>query len=276
VTDAKLMNLFWSSAGVYPMEAEISTFDFERRARSAAKAGFAGMSFWHTDLDRILETRSLGEVKRILDDNGLSTFEVEFVEDWFVVGERKAASDRRKSRLLEASQALGAHHVKVGDFHNTATSMPQLIDAFGVLCADAAGCGATIGFEFMASAMINRLEDCLTMVRGADAANGGLIVDIAHTNALGISNEDVAAIPGRFVISVELGDNLRASTPRYEPGERRYCGEGELDIAGFVAAARATGYRGPWAVEVFNHAQAGWPVEELDRRAFETTLPFVR
>ncbi len=211
MTDAKLMNLFWSSAGVYPMEAEIGTFDFERRARSAAKAGFAGMSFWHTDLDRILETRSLGEVKRILDDNGLSTFEVEFVEDWFVDGAGKAASDRRKWRLLEASQALGAHHVKVGDFHNMPVKMAALIDAFGVLCADAAGYGATIGFEFMASAMISRLEDCLTMVQGADAANGGLIFDIAHTNALGISNEDVASIPGRFVISAELGDNLRAS-----------------------------------------------------------------
>src|SRR5665213_2686040 len=161
------MNLFWSSAGVYPMEEEISPFDFERRARSAAAAGFSGMSFWHTDLEHILKTRSLGEVKRILDDNGLGTFEVEFVEDWFAEGDLKAASDRRKWRLLEASQILGAHHVKVGDFHNTAVSMAHLINAFGGLCADAAGYGATIGFEFMTSAMIHRLEDCLTMVQGA-------------------------------------------------------------------------------------------------------------
>jgi len=275
VADAKLMNLFWSSAGVYPMEAEISPFDFERRARSAAEAGFAGMSFWHTDLDRILETRSLGEIKRILDDNGLSTFEVEFIEDWFVDGAPRAASDKRRRMLFEACEVLGAHHIKVGDFHNTPVHMPQLIDAFGALCADAARHGATIGFEFMASAMIHRLDDCLAMVRGADAANGGLIVDIAHTNALGISNVEVATIPGRFLISAELGDNLKASSPGYAPGERRYCGEGELDIAGFVAAVRATGYDGPWAVEVFNHAQAGLPVEELDRRAFETSLPFV-
>jgi len=269
------MNLFWSSAGPFPMEAEISPFDFERRVKSAAKAGFGGMSFWHTDLAHILETQSVAEVKRILDDHGMTTFEVEFLEDWFVTGERKVASDKRKHWLLEVSQALGAHHVKVGDFHNTSVTMPALIDAFGALCADAAGHGATIGFEFMKSAMIHRLEDCLAMVRGANAANGGLIVDIAHTNALGIGNTEVAAIPGRFMISVELGDNLQASDPAYNPGERRYCGEGELDVAGFIAAARATGYSGPWAVEVFNHGQAGWPVEKLDEVAYRTTLRFV-
>lgn len=202
MAEVKLMNLFWSSAGVYPMDAEISPFDFARRAKSAAAAGFAGMSFWHTDLDHLLETRTLGDVKGILDDNGLATFEVEFIEDWFVDGPRRAASDLRRRRLLEASAALGAHHIKVGDFHNARVEMPALIDAFGALCADAARHGATIGFEFMASAMIHRLDDCLTMVRGADAANGGLIVDIAHTNALGISNAEVATIPGRFMISV--------------------------------------------------------------------------
>jgi sugar phosphate isomerase/epimerase len=74
-----VVNLFWSSAGIYPVGTGISPFDFEARVKSAAKAGFKGFSFWHTDLEHILTGRSLGEVKRILDDNGLSTFEVEFI-----------------------------------------------------------------------------------------------------------------------------------------------------------------------------------------------------
>jgi sugar phosphate isomerase/epimerase len=270
-----LMNLFWSAAGVLPGEGEISPFDFVARARSAAKAGFGGLSFWHTDLDHILETRSLSEMKMILADHGITTYEVEFIEDWFVDGEREVASDKRRRRLLEAAEVLGAHHVKVGDFHNTAATMPRLIDSFRSLCDEAARHGATIGFEFMASSMIHRLEDCLAMVIGADAPNGGLIVDIAHTNALGISNDDIAHIPGRFLISIELGDNLRRTTQGYDPGARRYCGEGELDVAGFIAAARTAGYRGPWAVEVINPAHRDWPLERLDEEAYRTTLPYV-
>jgi sugar phosphate isomerase/epimerase len=275
MADVKLMNLFWSSAGIQPGQAEISPFDFVDRVRSAAKAGFSGMSFWHTDLDHICKKRPVAEVKRILDDHGLSTYEVEFIEDWFVEGDRKAASDQRKGKLLRAAQELGAHHVKVGDFKRTQVEMPKLIDAFAALCADASACGATIGFEFMSSAMIHRLDECLAMISGADAPNGGLIIDIAHCNELAIPFADIARIPGRFMISVELGDNLKRTTPGYDPGARRYCGEGELDVAGFVAAARATGYSGPWGVEVINRAYADWPLEKLDQHAFDTTLPFV-
>lgn len=271
----QLMNLYWSSCGLYPGDGEISPFDFEARVASAAKAGFAGFSFWHTDLDALLAKRPLSEIKRILDDHGLSTFEVEFIEDWFVDGDRKAASDKRKWHLLEASEVLGAHHIKVGDFKNTPVEMPRLIDSFAALCADGAKHGQTIGFEFMASAMIHELDDCLAMVEGAAAPNGGLIVDIAHTNALGITNEQVTAIPGRYMVSVELGDNHRRTTPGYDPGARRFCGEGELDVRGFIAAARATGYAGPWAIEVFNRNHRDWPLEKLDEVAYRTTQPFV-
>jgi sugar phosphate isomerase/epimerase len=272
----KLMNLYWSSCGLYPGDGEISPFDFEARVKSAARAGFAGFSFWHTDLEAICKTRPLAEMRHILDDNGLSTFEVEFIEDWFVDGERRAASDKRRQWLLEVAGALDAHHVKVGDFRNTPVGMPRLIDEFATLCADAAKHGATIGFEFMKSAMIHELDDCLALVEGAGAANGGLIVDIAHTNALGINNAHVAAIPGRYMISVELGDNHKRTTPGYDPGARRWCGEGELDVPGFIAAARATGYAGPWAVEVFNRAHKSWPLERLDETAYRTTAQFVK
>lgn len=272
----QLMNLYWSACGLFPGDGEVSPFDFEARVKSAAKAGFAGFSFWHADLEAICATRPLSEVKRILDDHGLTTFEMEFLEDWFVDGERRTASDRRRKWLLEASEALGAHHIKVGDFKNTPVGMSRLIDEFALLCADAARHRQTIGFEFMASAMIHELDDCLKMVEGANAPNGGLVVDIAHTNALGITNEQVAAIPGRFMVSVELGDNLKRTTSGYDPAARRWCGEGELDVAGFVAAARATGYTGPWAVEVFNREHKAWPLERLNEAAYRTTLPFVR
>jgi sugar phosphate isomerase/epimerase len=268
----ELMNLYWSAAGIFPGDAEISPLALEDRAQSAARAGFGGLSFWHTDIDHMLETRSLVELRSILDGNGLGTFEVEFLEDWFVDGEARARSDLRRHRLFEAAERLDAHHVKVGDFHTTPTTMPQLIDSFGGLCADAASHGVTIGCEFMASAMIHRLADCLEMVTGAGAANGGLIVDIAHTNALGISNAAVAGIPKGSIVSVELNDNLRATTHGYDPAARRYCGDGELDVRGFIAAARLAGYNGPWAVEVFNRRLSGVPLAELDRVAFDTTI----
>jgi sugar phosphate isomerase/epimerase len=121
--------------------------------------------------------------------------------------------------------------------------------------------------------MIHRWDDCRAMVEGAAAPNGGLIVDIAHTTALGISNAEVASLPARYLVSVELNDNLLPTAPGYDPSLRLYCGDGELDVRGFIAACRAAGYDGPWAVEVFNRKQLrDKSLEELDGVAYRTTM----
>ena len=82
----ELMNLFWTHAGVYPGIDEISRFDFQDRVKTAARAGFKGIGIWHTDLENILQNRSLKEMKMILDDNGMKHLELEFLTDWFLDG----------------------------------------------------------------------------------------------------------------------------------------------------------------------------------------------
>ena len=269
----ELMNLYWTTAGVFPGMGEISRFDFRERVEAAARAGFKGIGIWHTDLEHILGQQTLQEMKMILDDNGIQHIELEFLTDWFLTGAKKAESDRRKRRLLEASEALHAKHIKVGDFSNTACPLPQIIEAFAALCKDAQEYGATIGFEFMASAMIDNLKDSLTLVETAGAMNGGLIVDIAHVMSLGITYDEISRIPLQYLVNLELNDGTRSESPNHDPSRaRRFCGEGEFDIKGFIACANSIGYTGPWAVEVFSQELVGLPLEELSTRAFRTTI----
>lgn len=268
-----LMNLYWSTAGMYPGEGEISRFEFRDRVETAAKAGFKGIGIWHTDLEHTLINRSLKEMKSILDDNGMQYLELEFLTDWFLEGARKRESDGRKKRLLEASAALGAKHVKIGDFYNTPCPMPRIIEAFAALCNEAKDYGATIGFEFMASAMIDNLKDALTLVESADAPNGGLIFDIVHVVNLGITYEEIRAIPPHYITNVELNDGTLPGSPHHDSsGARQFCGEGEYDIKGFIQCVRDTGYAGPWAVEVFSHTVDGWSLEALNTQAYQTTI----
>jgi len=267
------MNLYWTTAGVFPGVGEISRFDFKDRVKSAARAGFKGIGIWHTDLEHILHHLTLKEMKMILDDNDMKHVELEFLTDWFLDGARKAESDSRKRRLLEASAALHAKHIKIGDFYNTACPMPRIIEAFAALCKEAEDYGATIGFEFMASAMIDNLKDSLTMVETAGAKNGGLIVDIVHVVNLGITYEEISNIPLQYLINLELNDGTLPGSPQHDPSRaRRFCGEGEFDIKGFIRCVHNLGYTGPWAVEVFSQELAGLSVEELNTRAFKTTM----
>ncbi len=275
--NVELLASYWTIAGgaMPHTDHEYSPFDFKDRVEAAARAGFKGLGIWHADLDHTLKKRSLKEMRQILDDNGMKYLELEFLRDWFVDGERKRQSDIEKKKLLEAAAALDARHVKVGDFESTKTPMPRLIEAFAGLCADAAKYGATIGFELMPFAMIDTLKDALAMVEGAGAKNGGIILDTCHVAKLGIPYNEVARMPKQYLISVELNDGTyKAPWSLFEDtiNHRRFCGEGEFAVKRFIECVLKTGYTGPFGIEVLSQELRLMPLEEVTRKAFETTM----
>lgn len=275
--NVELLASYWTIAGgaIPHTDHEYSPFDFKDRVEAVARAGFKGLGIWHADLDHILKKRSLREMKRILDDNGMKYLELEFLRDWFLGGEKKKQSDIQKKKLLEAAAALQAKHVKVGDFERTMTPMPRLIESFAELCADAGNYGATIGFELMPFAMIDTLKDALTMVEGAGAKNGGIILDTWHVAKLGIPYEEVARMPKQYLISVELNDGTyQAPWSLHEDtiNHRRFCGEGEFEVKRFIDCVLKTGYTGPFGIEVLSQELRQKPLEEVTSRAFETTM----
>jgi sugar phosphate isomerase/epimerase len=276
-TQVQLLASYWSIAGgAWPhTDHEYSVFSFQDRVAAAARAGFTGIGIWHADLEHTLQSVSLRDMRKIIDDHGITSIELEFLNDWwFRDGERKQASDARKRMLFEAAAQLGARHVKVGDFFDTPCPMPQLIDGFGSLCAEAAAIGTRIGFELMPFANIKTLPGALELVSGANAANGGIIFDLWHVVKLGIPYADVARVPARFLCSIEINDGtFKAPWDLHEDtiNHRRLCGEGEFDVRGFVATMLAAGYQGPWGVEILNAKMRDWPLEQLTGRVYATT-----
>jgi sugar phosphate isomerase/epimerase len=275
-SDVELLASYWTiSAGLPHTDKEYSPFDFKDRVESAAKAGFKGFGLWHADLDHVLQNRTLREMKQIFDDNGIKHIELEFLTDWFLDGERKHQSDIQRKKLLEAAEVLGARHVKVGDFFREKAPMPRLIEAFAALCSEAAEHGTRIGFELMPFAMIDTLKDSLTMIEGAGAKNGGIILDLWHIVKLRIPYADVRSIPLQYLVSVELNDGtFEAPWSLHEDtiNHRRLCGEGEFDVRGFVECVRKAGYQGPWGIEVLSEELRKRPLDELTTRSFNTTM----
>jgi sugar phosphate isomerase/epimerase len=277
IKQVQLVASYWTLAGgAEPhTDHEYSHFTFQDRVSAAAEAGFTGFGIWHADLEHTLKSQSLRDMRRILDDHGMMHIELEFLTDWwFQEGPRQAVCEQRKRLLLDAAEALHAHHIKVGDFLNTPCPMPQLIDSFAALCEQAAARGTEVVFELMPFAQINTLPAALELVEGADARNGGIIIDLWHVVKLGIAYDDVARIPARFLGGIEINDgtfqapwDLVTDTTQH----RRLCGEGEFDVRGFVATMLAAGYQGAWGIEVLNADMRTWPLERLAQRAAATT-----
>lgn len=274
-TGVDLLASYWTISGGLPhTDREYSPYDFKDRVEAASRAGFRGFGIWHADLDRVREKYSLREMKQILDENGIRHVELEFLMDWFLEGDRKRESDIRKRDLLEAAEALCAHHLKVGDFYQQQCSMDRLVDSFATLCQEAAKHGTKIGFELMPFAMIRTLKESLAMVEGAGASNGGIIFDLWHIAKLNIPYDDLARVPREYVISVELNDGtFEAPWSLHEDtiNHRRLCGEGEFDVKGFIRCLRKTEYDGPWGIEVLSEDLRKRPLTEVVTRAFETT-----
>jgi len=278
--DVELVGLYWTVSG--PVEVhtgrEWSLFDWADRCAAAAEVGFSGIGIWHADLEHVLETRSLREMKQVFDDSGLKHLELEFLMDWFLDpdDERRRASDATRELLLGAAGALGAHHVKVGNIPGTPASLAQLTERFAELCADAAELtDATIVYEFMPfDANVRSIDAALEVVVGAGAPNGGIAIDTWHMAKLGIEPDELRRIPLEHLSWVELSDGRLADMDdlvEETVNHRALPGEGEFDVRGYVEACRAHGYDGPWGVEVLSEELRNQPMDVIFRRAHEAT-----
>src|SRR4029079_1365658 len=157
-----------------------------------------------SDLVHLRSKHSLQEMKQILQDHGIKHLELEFLTDWFVDGEKRRTSDAMPRVLLESAAALGARHIKVGDFFKTPVAMGKLIEEFAQLCGEARDHGTKIVFEFMPFSSIETLEGAIALGTGAAQSNGGISVVMWHVVKLGMAYEAVAAFPKPYLMSVEI------------------------------------------------------------------------
>lgn len=274
----ELLGSYWTFAGgaMPHSDHEFSTFDFRDRVESLSRAGFTGMGLWHADLAKVLEKYTLHEMKQIFGDNGIVHVELEFLTDWFHEGEKKVKSDQRRQLLLNAAEALGARHVKVGDFDNSEVEMPRLIESWAALCKDGADRGTRILFELMPFSMLTSLTDTLTMLDGAGAPNGGIMFDFWHIEKLKISNDELVRVPAKYLLGVEMNDGYRRPPPEWSLFEetinhRKLCGEGEFDVKGILAALQSAGFQGPYGIEVLSQDLRPWALEKVTATAATTT-----
>jgi sugar phosphate isomerase/epimerase len=275
-----LVALYWTVSGPVEIHGgrEWSLFDLRDRCEHAARSGFQGIGIWHADLEHILEERSLADVKRLLDDNGLRYLELECLLDWMLEpdDELRQAAEARKELLFEAAAALDAHHIKVANIFGRPCELSVLAERYAELCAEAAGRhGARMVYEFMPPDVnVQDLDTALQIVQAAGAANAAVAIDTWHMSKLGISPDDLRRIPKGLLGWFELSDGhyRNLSDPVDETiNHRALPGEGEFPIREYVAAARDTGYDGPWGVEVLSAELRALPIEQIFDRAYETS-----
>lgn len=274
----ELLAAYWTLAGdTYPgAPSEISPFSLQDRAQAASKAGWRGMGFVHADLLHNVDKLGISTVRNILQDNGIKHVEVEFLTDWHLDGERRAASDKMRDELLEIAGELGARSLKVagGLFEDGPPDVPRMRETFALLCDRAQPFGVNVVIEFLPFSSVCTIDRAIAVTENV-RPNGGLLVDTWHVARGGMSFDEIAKIPLELIKSIELDDANHAIVETLfndSTHYRKLCGEGVLDVPAFIQQVVNVGYRGPWGVELISAELRKLPLEVAAKRAFDTTL----
>ena len=263
---------------VFPLgPVEVSPFPFKDRMESAARAGFKGVGLQHADVMWTAERLGLPEMRRILEANGLKHLELEFLTDWFTSGEARVKSDQMRREMLTICAELGVRNIKTAaGFDSPHADIPLMADEFGKLCQDAQAVQTDITLEIMPFSNVRTIETGLAIVGGADQPNGGLLIDIWHIARGNIPFSDIAKIPSRFLRACEI-DDAPAKPPVDDMWEetihhRELCGEGALDVRGFIREIRKAGYNSVFGVEVLNAQHRKLPLDQMTQRVFDSAM----
>ena len=115
--------------------------------------------------------------------------------------------------------------------------------------------GVRIEFEALAwGRHINDYRDAWEVVRRANHPSVGLVLDSFHVLSRGTELESMKSIPGDRIFLVQLADAPRLSMDYLSWSRHFRCfpGQGDLPLADFMQALRATGYEGLISLEIFN------------------------
>jgi sugar phosphate isomerase/epimerase len=274
--DEDLLATCWTTAGdAAPLRGdERSPVPLRERIEAAAAAGFRGMGLLHQDLATAEREYGMAGIRSMLEDNGVIHLELELLTNWWTDGPLRRESDRVRGKLLSAAEALGARHIKIGpDVSDFTWNHDRWVTEFAALAAKAQEAGTKVGLEFLPWSNIKTVHDGLRLVQDADHQAGGLVIDVWHTERAHTPPEDLAAVPLRYIIGVEISDadsGVVGTLFEDTRDRRRLCGQGSFDLEGFITALRSTGWAGPWGVEILAEDYRQLPVREAVARAYST------
>ena len=230
--------------------------DLREKLAAIAAAGFDGVEIFETDFLAFDGTPA--EVGRMVRDHGLAITVFQPFRDFEGMPEpQRARAFERAERKFDVMGELGTDLMLVCSNVSPVSlgGIDRAADDFAELGQRAASRGLRVGYEALAwGRHVSDHRDAWEIVRRADHASIGLILDSFHTLAKKTDVKSIRSIPGDRIFIVQLADAplIDMDLLYWSRHFRNMPGEGDLPVADFMRAVAATGYAGPLSLEIFN------------------------
>ena len=242
---------------MYPSIATVClSGTFREKVESIAKAGFEYIEIFDNDL--IAFDGSLKDAAQLIRDNGLKVVTLQPFRDFEGLSgkDRQVAFDRAQFKF-DQMEVLDTDLLMIcSSTHARAQGgIARLAEDFNELGEQAAKRSMRVAYEALAwGSHVNDYRDSWEIVRQADHASVGLVLDTFHIFSRGTELNTIKNIPGDRIFLVQTADapSLSMDHLSWSRHYRSFPGQGELEIRQFMDALSQTGYNGPLSHEIFN------------------------
>ncbi|CAD5109861.1 3-dehydroshikimate dehydratase QuiC [Zestomonas carbonaria] len=226
------------------------------KLEAIAAAGFDGVEIFENDL--LYYDGSPREIRQMCADLGIAITLFQPFRDF--EGCRRDRLEKnldRAERKFDLMQELGTDLVLVCS-NVAADSLGDeriLVDDLRLLAERAGARGLRIGYEALAwGHHVNSWQQVWSIVEQADHPALGVLLDSFHTLSIKGDPSGIAGIPGDKIFFVQMADAplLAMDVLEWSRHFRCFPGQGEFDLAGFLAPILRSGYQGPLSLEIFN------------------------
>jgi len=254
--------------------------DLETDIKAAGQAGFELIEIWAAKLREFLKTRSVEDLKTLLNENNLEPYSINSIEH--ITFRDEADYEKIKAETEELSSIAGAIDcpyvvVVPGKLPENASKeeiIEESVRVLNELGAIAEKHNVSLAFEFLGQTdcSVQTLDLCNEIVEKVNRPNIGNVIDTFHFYAGNSSFEAIDSMKPEklFIFHINDAENLPKET--LTDAHRLYPGTGILPIREIKAHFDKIGYDRMVSIEIFRPEYWNEDPFEVARKARTATI----
>lgn len=239
--------------------ATTMTSDLQTDIRIAGQARYDVLEITATKLDKFLLTHSIGEARQLIDAAHLKTHAINSIE---LINFRDAAGRAevlaRTRQLCEYGKVLDCPWIiAVPGPAPEGTKWPEILEntvaSLKAMSEVAAPTGVMLAFEFLGFpwCSVQRADQSWEIVKAANLANVGMVIDTCHFYAGGSTIESIAKVDVKKLAVFHINDVESMPKEKITDANRLFPGDGVIPLQQIIGAVRGIGFDGVASVEIF-------------------------